>query len=266
MRSNKELFDLSGQVALVTGGAYGLGYQLAHTLGEAGANLVIAARKVERCQESAAQLERELGIKALPARLDLTVPEEIDALVELVQKEYGKVDILVNNSGVVTYDRNIWQHSLENWKKILDTNLTGLWLMCQKFGSMMVRQNYGRVINVSSLTGLVGVPGDTISAPAYNASKAAVLGLTRDLAVKWAKKGVTVNALVPGWFNSDMVEEYQSNEALQAVFKRTNKYYIPMGRFGSNDELMTALMFLAAPGSSYVSGISLIVDGGYYAQ
>jgi gluconate 5-dehydrogenase len=149
---------------------------------------------------------------------------------------------------------------------ILDTNLTGLWLMCQKFGSMMVKQNYGRIINVSSLTGLVGVPANTISAPGYNASKGAVLALTRDLAVKWAKKGVTVNSLVPGWFNSDMVEEFQSNEFLQAVFAKINKYYIPVGRFGSNDELKTALMFLAAPGSSYVTGISLIVDGGYYAQ
>lgn len=266
MRSNKELFDLTGQVAIVTGGAYGLGYQLAHSLGEAGANLVIAARKVDRCKESAANLERELGIKALPARLDLTIPDEIDALVELVQKEYGKVDILVNNSGVVTYGRNEWEHSLENWRMILDTNLTGLWLMCQKFGSMMVRQNYGRIINVSSLTGMVGVPTSTISAPAYNASKAAVMGLTRDLAVKWAKKGVTVNALVPGWFNSDMVEEFQSNEHLQKVFATINKYYIPVGRFGANDELKTALMFLAAPGSTYVTGISLIVDGGYYAQ
>lgn len=266
MKSNQELFDLSGQVAIVTGGAYGLGYQLAHTLGEAGANLVIAARKVDKCKESAAKLEKELGIRALPARLDLTIPEEIDNLVELVKKEFGRVDILVNNSGVVTYDKNVWQHSLDHWKMILDTNLTGLWLMCQKFGSMMVKQNYGRIINVSSLTGLVGVPSETISAPAYNSSKAAVMGLTRDLAVKWAKKGVTVNALVPGWFHSDMVEEFQSNEALQAVFNRINKYYIPVGRFGSNDELKTALMFLAAPGSSYVTGINLVVDGGYYAQ
>ena len=266
MKSNKELFDLSGQVAIVTGGAYGLGYQLAQTLADAGANLVIAARKVDKCKESAAKLEEDFGIKALPARLDLTKPEEIDALVEVVKNEYGKVDILVNNAGLVTYDKNIWEHTLKHWQLILDTNLTGLWLMCQKFGSMMCNQNYGRIINVSSLTGLVGVPQDTISAPAYNASKGAVMSLTRDLAVKWAKKGVTVNSLVPGWFMSEMIEEYQSTEFLQAVLKRTNKYYIPLGRFGNNEELRTALLFLAAPGSTYVTGTNTIVDGGYYAQ
>lgn len=266
MKTNKELFDLTGQVAIVTGGAYGLGAQISWSLAEAGANVVIAARKVDKCKAYAAKLEEEFGIKALPARLDLTKPEEIDALFELVQKEFGQVDILVNNAGVVTYDRSLWHHSLENWHLVMNTNLTGLWLMCQKAGSMMTRAGYGRIINVSSCTGLVGLSGDFLAAPSYNASKAGVMGLTRDLAVKWAKKGVTVNSLVPGWFGSDMVEEFQANEFLKASYEKINKYYIPLGRFGNEDELKTAVLFLASPGSSYYTGQNMIVDGGYMAQ
>ncbi|MDR1617127.1 MAG: SDR family oxidoreductase [Syntrophomonadaceae bacterium] len=259
MKTNKELFDLSGQVAIVTGGAYGLGVQMAYALGEAGANLVIAARKVDKCKEAAAKMEKELGIKVLPARLDLTVPEEIDALFELVNKEYGKVDILVNNSGVVLTDP-IFKYPLDKWHQVIDTNLTGLWLMCQKAGSMMSRQGYGRIVNISSITGLVGFASDFVLSPPYSASKAAVIGLTRDLAVKWAKKNVTVNALIPGWFGSDM------GDMNSAVHTKLNDYYIPVGHFGTDDELKAAVLFLASPGASYVTGITLPVDGGLVAQ
>ena len=259
MRTNKELFNLSGQVAIVTGGAYGLGVQLAYALGEAGADLVIAARKVDKCKEAAARMEKELGIKVLPAKLDLTIPEDIDALFELVKQEYGKVDILVNNSGVALVD-SMFKYPLDKWHQVIDTNLTGLWLMCQKAGSMMVKQNYGRIINVSSCTGLVGVSSEFILSPPYSASKGAVISLTRDLAVKWAKKGVTVNCLIPGWFGSDM------GDINSPVHDKINDYYIPMGRFGGDDELKTAMLFLASPGTSYVSGINLTVDGAYVAQ
>jgi len=259
MRSIKELFDLTGQVAIVTGGGYGLGYQLAYALGEAGANLVIAARKLDKCQAAAEIMEKELGVKVLPARLDLTIPEEIDALFELVKQEFGKVDILVNNSGVALVD-SIFKYPLDKWHQVIDTNLTGLWLMCQKAGSMMTRRGYGRIINISSGTGLVGVSSDIVMSPPYSASKAAVMGLTRDLAVKWAKKGVTVNALVPGWFGSDM------GDINKPVHDKLNEYYIPMGRFGTDDELKAALLFLASPGSSYVTGTNLVVDGGSTIQ
>lgn len=259
MRTNTELFDLSGQVAIVTGGAYGLGVQMAYALGEAGANLVIAARKVDKCKEAAAKMEKELNIKVVPARLDLTIPEEIDALFDLVMQEYGKVDILVNNSGVVLTDP-IFKFPLDKWHQVLNTNLTGLWLMCQKAGSMMSRQGYGRIINISSITGLVGQSSEFVLSPPYTASKSAVIGLTRDLAVKWAKKNVTVNALIPGWFGSDM------GDMNQGVHEKLNEYYIPMGRFGGDDELKSALLFLASPGASYTTGIALTVDGGLVAQ
>lgn len=259
MRTNKELFDLTGQVAIVTGGAYGLGVQLAYALGEAGANLVIAARKIDKCKEAAAKMEKELGIKVLPARLDLTEPAEIDALFELVKQEFGKVDILVNNSGVAIVD-SMFKYPLDSWHKVIDTNLTGLWLMCQQAGAMMTKQGYGRIINISSATGMVGVSSEFVLSPPYSASKAAVIGLTRDLAVKWAKKNVTVNALIPGWFGSDM------GEMNKPAHDKINEYYIPMGRFGSDDELKTAMLFLASPGAAYCTGITLVVDGGYVAQ
>jgi gluconate 5-dehydrogenase len=255
----KELFDLSGQIAIVTGGGYGLGYQLAYALGEAGANLVLAARKVDKCKAAADVMMKNLGVKVLPARLDLTLPEEVDALYDLVMQAFGKVDILVNNSGVALVD-SVFKYPLDKWHQVIDTNLTGLWLMCQKAGSIMTRRGYGRIINIASITGLLGFPSEIVMSPPYNASKAAVLGLTRDLAVKWAKKNVTVNALVPGWFESDMGEQNK------AVHEKLNEYYIPMGRFGRDDELKAALLFLASPGASYVTGASLVVDGGISIQ
>jgi len=259
MRTMKELFDLSGQVAIVTGGGYGLGRQLAYALGEAGADLVLAARKFDKCKAAAVAMEKELGVKALPARLDLTIPEEIDALFELVSREFGKIDILVNNSGVALVD-SIFKYPLDKWHQVIDTNLTGLWLMCQKAGSMMTKRGYGRIINISSITGLIGFRSEMVMSPPYTASKAAVMGLTRDLAVKWAKMNVTVNALVPGWFESDMGEQNK------AAHDKLNEYYIPMGRFGRDDELKAALLFLASPGASYVTGASIVVDGGISIQ
>lgn len=259
MRSNQELFDLTGQVAIVTGGAYGLGVQMAYALAEAGASVVIAARTVEKCKAAAENMEKELGVKVVPARLDLTKPEEIDALFELVMKEFGRVDIVVNNAGVVLVD-HIFKFSLEKWHTVMDTNLTGLWLMCQRAGSIMTRQGYGRIINVSSCAGLVGTNPNFVMSPPYNASKAAVIGLTKDLAVKWAKKGVTVNALIPGWYGTDM------GEMSSPVHDVLNQYYIPMGRFGGDDELKGAVLFLASPGASYCTGTTLVVDGGTIAQ
>lgn len=259
MRTNKELFDLTGQVAIVTGGAYGLGVQLAYAMAEAGANVVIAARTFEKCQAAAAQMEKELGVRVLPARLDVTKPEEIDALFELVMQEFGRVDIVVNNAGVVLVD-SVFKYPLDKWHTVMDTNLTGLWLMCQRAGSIMTRQGYGRIINVSSCSGLLGTNPKFVASPPYNASKAAVIGLTRDLAVKWAKKGVTVNALVPGFYGSDM------GDMNSPAHDELNQYYIPAGRFGSDDELKGAVLYLASPGASYCTGTTLVVDGGIVAQ
>ncbi len=259
MRSNKELFDLTGQVAIVTGGAAGIGVQMAYALGEAGANLVIAARNLERCKETAEQMEKELGIKVLPARVDVKNTDEIDALYDLIMKEFGRVDILVNNSGA-TWGAPSLEFPLDAWKKVIDTNLTGSWYMAQKAGQIMAKQNYGRIINLCSLAAFVGAPAEIMDTVAYQASKAALAGLTKDLAVKWGKYNITVNAIAPGWFPTKMTHgTLDKSEEMMLNF-------IPLKRFGDEDELKTVTLFLAAPGSGYCTGVILSIDGGWVAQ
>jgi len=259
MRHVKDLLDLTGQVAIVTGGAAGIGLQMAYALGEAGADLVLAARKLDRCAEMAQTMEKELGVKVLPCRCDVASHEEIDALYERVMKEFKRVDILVNNSGA-TWGAPSLEYPIEGWQKVINTNVNGTWLMCQKAGRIMSKQMYGRIINLASLAAFVGAPADVMDAVAYQTSKAAVAGLTKDLAVKWAKYNITVNAIAPGWFPSKM-----SQGVLDASGERM-KNLIPMERFGRDDELKAATLFLASPGASYTTGVILSVDGGWVAM
>ncbi|MGI6549804.1 MAG: SDR family oxidoreductase [Syntrophomonadales bacterium] len=259
MRSIRELFDLSGQVAIVTGGAAGIGVQMAYALGEAGANLVIAARKLDRCVEAAQQMQKELGIRALPARCDVSQPQEIDSLYETVLREFGRVDILVNNSGA-NWGAPSLDYPLDGWNKVINTNVTGSWLMCQKAGQIMSRQMYGRIINLASLASFVGADPEVMDAVAYQTSKAAVAGLTKDLAVKWAPYNITVNAIAPGWFPSKMSQGTLSKSGEKIL------ELIPLRRFGGDDELKAATLFLASPGASYCTGVILSVDGGWVAM
>lgn len=259
MRSNKELFDLSGQVAIVTGGAAGIGVQMAYALGEAGANLVLAARNLERCQEAAHEMESKLGIKVIATKCDVKEPSDVEDLYQLVLKEFSRVDILVNNSGA-SWGAPSLEYPLEAWKKVIDTNLTGSWMMAQKAGQIMSGQNYGRIINLASLAAFVGADPDIMDAVAYQASKAAIAGLTRDLAIKWAKYNITVNALAPGWFPTKMTAGVL-NKGEEKMLKN-----IPLKRFGGDDELKAATLFLASPGASYCTGMILTVDGGWVAQ
>jgi len=263
MRHIKELFDLSGQVAIVTGGAAGIGSQMAYALGEAGADLVLAARKLDRCTEVAKTMEEELGVKVMPARCDISNFEEIDALYEKVMKEFKRVDILVNNSGA-TWGAPSLEFPLEGWQKVINTNVNGTWLMCQKDGQIMFKQMYGRIINLASIAAFVGASAEVMDAVAYQTSKAAVAGLTKDLAVKWAKYNitvnVTVNAIAPGWFPSKM-----SQGTLESGGERLLSF-IPMHRFGEEDELKAATLFLASPGAGYTTGVILSVDGGWVAM
>jgi gluconate 5-dehydrogenase len=259
LRNNKELWDLTGQVAIVTGGAAGLGAQMSYALGEAGANLVLAARNLERCKEAAQKMQSELGIKVFPAQVDVKEDATVDALYESVMKEYGRVDILVNNSGA-TWGAPSLEFPINGWRKVIDTNLTGSWHMAQKAAQIMAKQNYGRIINMASLAAFVGAPAEIMDTVAYQASKAAIAGLTKDLAVKWAKHNITVNAIAPGWFRTKMTAgTLEKSEEIMLPF-------IPQRRFGGEDELKTAVLFLAAPGSGYCTGVVLSVDGGWVAQ
>ena len=259
MRHIKELFDLSGQVAIVTGGAAGIGVQMSYALAEAGASVVIAARKIDRCTAAAEKMSQELGVKVLPARCDVTREEEIDDLFALVMKEFGRLDILVNNSGA-SWGAPSLDYPRSGWDKVIDTNLTGPWLCMQKAAKIMSQQNYGRIINLASLASFVGAKPEIMDAVAYQASKAGIAGLTKDLAVKWARYNITVNSIAPGWFPSHMTQDSLTTK--EEVYLEM----IPMGRFGDEDELKAATLFLASPGASYVTGVILSVDGGYVAM
>ncbi len=259
MRSNKELFDLSGQVAVVTGGASGIGLQMSYSLGEAGANLVIAARKIDRCRQVAQTLEKELGIEVLPIKADICDPEDIKQLYKTVMDRFSRVDILINNSGT-SWGAPSLEYPIEAWEKVIKVNLTGSWLMAQGAAQIMARQNYGRIINISSLAAFVGTPAKIMDTVAYQASKAGLTGLTKDLAVKWAQHNITVNSIAPGWFPTNLSSRaFNENEEL---FLKN----IPLGRFGSDDELKGATLFLASPGAGYCTGTTLMVDGGWVAQ
>jgi NAD(P)-dependent dehydrogenase (short-subunit alcohol dehydrogenase family) len=256
MRNVHQLLDLKGQTAIVTGGAAGIGLQMSYALGEAGANLVLASRKIERCEEVAKILKRELKIEVLPIQCDVAKEEDVDGLFNDVIKKFGSVDIVVNNSGA-TWGAPSLEFPMNGWKKIIDTNVTGLWMMCQRAGKIMAAQNYGRIINLASIVSYVGTMPEHMDSVVYTASKAAVAGLTKDLAVKWARHNITVNAIAPGWFPSKMTE-WSIREKGDAI-----KKFIPMQRFGGDDELKTAVLFLASPGASYCTGVILNVDGGW---
>ena len=253
-----ELFDLSGRVAIVTGGGSGIGRQMATGLAEAGANLVLCARKPERCEEAAAELERELGVRALGMRCDVRDPREIQAVVDRTKAELGAVDILVNNAGT-SWGAPAEDHPLEGWQKVIDVNLTGVFLFAQAAGRLMIDQGGGKIVNVASVAAFGGAPPELMNAIAYNASKGGVVSFTRDLATKWARHGINVNAIAPGWFPSDM------NRVLLDAQPDAYLEHIPLRRFGGADDLKGAVVFLASRASDFVTGQIVVVDGGQSA-
>jgi NAD(P)-dependent dehydrogenase (short-subunit alcohol dehydrogenase family) len=255
----QELFDLSGKVAIVTGGGSGLGRQMAEALAEAGADLVLCARKAERCEQAAGELER-LGVRALGLRCDIRNPSEIEEVVGRTADELGRVDILVNNAGT-SWGASPEEVPLEGWQKVIDVNLTGAFLFAQSVGRVLIEQGEGgKIVNVASVAAFRGAPQEAMNAIPYNASKGGIVGLTIDLAVKWAPHGVNVNAIAPGWFPSDM-----SASTLEAS-GRLLLARIPLRRYGGPDDLKGAIVFLASAASDYVTGTTVVVDGGQMAS
>ncbi len=256
MASALELFDLHGKVAVVTGGGTGIGRQMATALAELGAQLVLCARKPERCEEAAAQLERALGVRALGLRCDVTDPDEVAAMIERARSELGRVDVLVNNAGT-TWGASPEDMPLEGWQKVVDVNLTGAFLCAQAAGRAMIDQGEGgKIVNIASVAGLHGAPPEVMNTVVYNATKGGLIAFTRDLAWKWARHGITVNAIAPGWFPSDMsrhVLDRQGGALLGSI---------PLGRYGGEDDLKGAVAYLASAASAYVTGHVLVVDGG----
>lgn len=253
----KDMFNLNGQVAIVSGGGRGIGVKMAEGLAEAGANVVLCSRKKETCEKTAGELAK-LGVKTLAMGCDVRSAKEIQGAVDAILKEFGRVDILVNNSGA-NWGATPEEYPQEGWQKVMETNLNGVFLFSQIAGRAMIRQKSGRIINIASVMGVVGTESEVAEAIAYSASKGAVITFTKDLAAKWAKYNIRVNAIAPGWFPTDMTEWVLGAHGERILA------HIPMRRYGEADELKGAVVFLASGASNYVTGITLPVDGGYLA-
>lgn len=252
------LFDLAGRTAIVTGGGKGIGRQMAQGLAEAGANVVVCARQAERCEAAAAELERQ-GVRALGLRCDVRDSEQVQAVVDRTVADFGGVDILVNNAGTV-WGASPEDMPLEGWNKVVDVNLTGVFLFAQAAGRAMIERGAGgAIVNIASVAGLRGGPPEIMNTIAYNATKGGVIAFTRDLACKWARHGIRVNAIAPGWFPSDMANFVLDRHGEELTRR------IPLGRFGGPEDLKGVVVFLAAQAAAYVTGHTLVVDGGQSA-
>jgi gluconate 5-dehydrogenase len=254
----KDLFDLSGKVALVTGGSRGLGLEIATGLGEAGAKVVITARRDKWLTPAQQQLSAE-GITALALICDVANPDEVNETLSTTLRTFGRIDVLINNAGTA-WGAPAESMTLDKWREVMETNATGCFLMSQAVGREMIRGgNGGAIVNMASYIAAFGSDPEIIDAVAYSASKGAVVSLTRDLAVKWARHGIRVNAIAPGYFDTRL-----SSGVLERARNRIEAM-TPMRRIGRTDEIKGAALFLAAPAAAYVTGHVLAVDGGMTA-
>jgi NAD(P)-dependent dehydrogenase (short-subunit alcohol dehydrogenase family) len=252
----KKLLDLTGRVAIITGGSVGLGRQMAEGLAEMGASLILCARKKERCEQAAKELQN-LGVETLALGCDVKDPVNVRSVVDAAVSKFGRIDVLINNAGTA-WGAPVEEMRLEHWNKVIETNLTGTFLFAQAVGKLMVDQRHGKIINIASVAGIHGAPPE-FQAIGYHASKGGVIAFTRDLACKWGIYNIQVNAIAPGWFPTNM-----SAVALEKN-KETFLRKIPLGRFGDENDLKGAAVFLASDASNYVTGHVLVVDGGQTA-
>lgn len=253
----KNYFDLKGKVAVVTGCSTGLGVQMAHALANQGADIVALARRQNLIEEVAAEISKTYGVKAIGVPCDITDTDRIDAAVDTILKEMGHIDILINNAGTgaVAPAEDITDEQFANE---INIDLTGTFKMSRAIAKKaMIPAKYGRIINIASMYGLVG--NKIAPASPYHAAKGGVVNLTRALAAEWGDKGITVNAICPGYFETPLTKETLDSE----YFQNYAKTMIPMARYGKEGELDTAAIFLSSPLSTYVNGVILPVDGGY---
>ena len=256
--SVKDLFDLRGRVALVTGGSRGLGLQIAEAYAEQGARLVIVARKREQLAEAKEQLEG-YGSEVLSVAADLSKAENINAFVDEVMASWGRIDILVNNAGA-TWGAPAEEHPLEAWQKVIDLNLTGTFLLSQAVAKgAMIPEKRGAIVNIASVAGLKGNNPAMMGTVAYNASKGGVVNMTRALAAEWAKYNVRVNAVAPGYFLTKMTRG--TLDAAQDLIEAAT----PLGRVGGPEDLKGAALLLGSDASAFMTGQIIAVDGGVTA-
>ena len=249
----KSLFDLTGEIGIVTGGAQGLGEQMALALAEAGANIVLADINLDKAHEVKGKIEN-IGKKCIITKTDVSNSEQIEEMVTIAKEKFGKIDILINNAGIVS---NYPAEELpeEEWDKLIRINLTGVFLCTQIVGKEMIKQKKGSIINISSMSGLiVNRPQSQLH---YNTSKSGVIMLTKSFAAEWAKYNIRVNAIAPGYMKTPLVNELYPRYGKEWI------KYIPMGRIGEPSEIKGPALFLASRASSYMTGAVIVMDGGY---
>ncbi|KAF0144579.1 MAG: 3-oxoacyl-acyl-carrier protein reductase [Nitrospirae bacterium] len=244
--------DFREQVAVVTGGARGIGKAIADALARKGVNLVIADISLEQAKDTAAELEK-LGVKAMPVKLDVSKSDEVIKIFEDISKEFGKINILINNAGI-TRDGLIMRMKEEDWDTVININLKSVFLCSKEAIKVMAKQRYGRIINIASVVAFMGNSGQAN----YSASKAGIVGLTKTTAKEYASRGITANAVAPGFITTAMTD------ALPENVKDEMKRAIPLGRFGTPEDVANAVVFLASPEAGYITGQVIHVNGGMY--
>ena len=256
----QDLFDLSGKRALVTGGGRGIGRHIAIGLAEAGADVAVASRKLANCEEAVRQIET-LGRRGVAIQADLSKPQDIDALAERSLAEMGRLHILVNNAATI-WGAPTLEFPMEAWDRVFDVNVRGLWQLSQRIARHMKEAGGGNIIHVSSISAFRGREEEAEPAIAYNASKGAVITLTKDMAVKLAPQGIRVNSIAPGPFWTDMMDHVRGDEMKLREFYQQ----VPMRRSGGEDDIKGVAVFLASDASAFVTGHTLVVDGGTLAR
>jgi NAD(P)-dependent dehydrogenase (short-subunit alcohol dehydrogenase family) len=251
------LFDLSGSVAIVTGGARGLGKIIALALADAGADVVIADILTSLAEDVVKEIEAR-GNRALGVKLDVTSVNDVQEMVEKVTNHFGSIDILINNAGIQCISA-AEDFALEDWTRVVNINLTGVFLCCQAVGKVMINRKKGKIINISSLFGTIGSPH---GAAAYNSSKGGVINLTKSLAVEWGKHNINVNAIAPGIIETELTRKrLEDKEYFDLWIDRT-----PLERIGKPEDLSGAIIYLSSAASDFVTGNTIMIDGGYKVQ
>ncbi|HEV8517442.1 MAG TPA: glucose 1-dehydrogenase [Burkholderiales bacterium] len=257
MTTVQQLMKLEGRVSVVTGGATGLGLQMATALAEAGSDVVICSRKLENCEHAAHEVGK-LGVRTLAIGCDVTKADQVEAMKDATLRKFGRVDVLVNNAG------RAWvappeDLPLERWQQVLDLNITAPFLCSQVLGREMIKIKRGKIVNIASIAGLVGRNPKAYNSIAYGASKGALVNFTRDLAVKWAQHNIQVNAICPGFFVTPL------NQKLYEKNKDSIDREIPLGRTGTDNDLKGIVVLLASDASNFITGAIIPVDGGTVA-
>jgi NAD(P)-dependent dehydrogenase (short-subunit alcohol dehydrogenase family) len=249
------LFDLTGRVAVVTGASSGLGVAFAHALGAAGAKVVLAARRADRLESVVNQLA-DSGVEAISVSVDVTDEGDVTRLHRATLERFGRVDVLVNNAGI-SASHPAESEPLESFRRVIDVDLTSVFLCSQVFGRTMLEARRGSIVNIASMLGVVG--SGQIPQASYTAAKGGVVNLTRDMAAQWARRGVRVNAIAPGYFPSEMTADMFADERTHSWIEKR----LPIGRTGEPRELVGTLLLLASDAGSYIVGQTIVVDGGW---